>query len=163
MLKSPLGLKPFNKNWDTVLYTDYSSKGVGFALTQENLENRKENQLIYCRSSSLSEKQKRYPEIYGENLAIVTGLEKCRYWLQGCPHFTVRTKQKALQHIYNSKPLDDISDKISDIVVSTYCYNFSVKYVAGKDNKLADYLSRKPLWDEESKRHGPWSTDDFGK
>ena len=83
--------------------------------------------------------------------------------MQGCPHFTVRTDQKALQHIHNSKPLNDISDKISDIVVSTYCYNFSVEYVAGKDNNLADYLSKNPLWDKESKRHGPWITDDFGK
>ena len=33
ILRSPLGLKPFNKHWLTVLYTDYSSKGVGFALT----------------------------------------------------------------------------------------------------------------------------------
>ena len=68
----------------------------------------------------------------------------------------MRTNQKALQHIYNSKPLDDISDKISDIVVSTYRYNFTVEYVAGKDNELADYLSRNPMWDKESEKHGPW-------
>ena len=79
ILKSPLDLKLFNKNWDTVLYTDYSSKGVGFALTKKNPENRKEKQLIYCGSLSLSKKQKHYPAIYGENLAIITGLEKCRY------------------------------------------------------------------------------------
>ena len=77
ILKSPLGLKPYNKTWDTILYTDYSSKGVVFALTQENPENRKEKQLIYCGSSSLSEKQKRYPAIYRENLGIIIGLEKC--------------------------------------------------------------------------------------
>ena len=75
----------------------------------------------------------------------------------------MQTDQKALQHIYNSKPLDDISDKISDIVVSTYRYNFDVQYVAGKDNELADYLSRNPVWDKESDKHGPWITDDFGK
>ena len=75
----------------------------------------------------------------------------------------MRTDKQALQHIYNSKPLHDISDKISDIVVSTYHYKFSVKYVAGKENELADYLSRNTLWDKESERHGPWITDDFGK
>merc|ERR1712240_84914 len=32
ILKSPLGLKPFNKSWETIMYTDYSSKGVGYAL-----------------------------------------------------------------------------------------------------------------------------------
>ena len=75
----------------------------------------------------------------------------------------MRTDQKALQHIYNSKHLDDISDEISDIVVLTYRYNFSVEYVAGKDNELADYLSRNPRWGKESETHGPWITDDFGK
>ena len=163
ILKSPLGLKPFNKSWDTILYTDYSSKGVGYALTQENPDDRSQKQLIYCGSSSLSEKQRRFPAIYGKNLAIITGLEKCRYWLRGCPHFTIRTDQKALEAIYNSKPLDDISDKISDIVVSTYRYNFSVKYIQGKHNELADYLSQNPEWDEETEKHGPWITDDFGK
>ena len=119
--------------------------------------------MIYCSSSSLYEKQKWFPVIYGKNLAIITGLEKFRYWLCGCPHFTIRTDKKALEHIYNSKPLDDISDKISDIVVSTYRYNFDVQYIQGKDNELADYLSRNPVWDKESDKHGPWITDDFGK
>ena len=50
ILKSPLGLKPFNKHWRMVLYTDYSSKGVGFDLTQENPEDETVKQLIFCRS-----------------------------------------------------------------------------------------------------------------
>ena len=96
-------------------------------------------------------------------MAIITGLEKCRYWLRGCPHFTIQTDQKALESIYDSKPLDDISDKISDIVVSTYRYNFDVKYIQGKHNKLADYLNRNPKWNEETEKHRPWITDDFEK
>ena len=63
ILKSPMGLKPFNKAWKTILFTDYSAKGVGFALTQENPEDEKQKQLIFCGSSSLSEKQKRLPAI----------------------------------------------------------------------------------------------------
>ena len=73
----------------------------------------------------------------------------------------MRTDQKALQHIYNSKPLDYISEKISDIVVSIYRYNFVIQYIAGKDNELDNYMSRNPMWDEESDKHGPWITDDF--
>ena len=103
-----------------MLYTDYSSKGVGFALTQENPENNKDKQLIFCGLSSLSEKQTRLPAIYGENLAIIMASEICHYWLRGCPHFTIRTDHKGLESIYNNKPLDEISDKILDIVVSTY-------------------------------------------
>ena len=68
-----------------------------------------------------------------------------------------------MESIYNSKPLDDISDEISDIVVSTYRYNFTVQYIKGKDNELAHYFSRNPLWCPESNEHGPWIVDDFGK
>ena len=146
-----------------MLYTDYSSKGVGFALTQENPEDKTDKQLIFCGSSSLSEKQKRLLAIYGENLAIIVALEKCRYWLLGCPHFTICTDHKGLESIYNNKPLDEISDKISDIVVSTYCYNFTVEYICDKDNELADHLSCHPIWCQEQEDFGPWITDDFSK
>ena len=118
---------------------------------------------MFCRSPSLSEKQKRLPAIYGENLAIIVGLEKCRYWLRGCPHFYIYTDHKSLESIYNNKPLDKISDEISDIVVSTYRYNFTVKYISGKNNELADHLSRYPIWCQEQEDYGPWIIDDFGK
>ena len=68
-----------------------------------------------------------------------------------------------MEHIYNSKPLDDISDEISDIVVSTYRYNFDVQYIQGKDNELADYLSRNPVWDEESDKMDHGSQMTLGK
>merc|ERR1711867_220020 len=163
LLKSPLGLQPFNKDYTTILYTDYSAKGIGYALTQEDPEDKSKKHLIFCGSSSLSEKQKRLPAIYGENLGIVVALQKCRFWLRGCPHFWVYTDHRSLESIYNSKPIDEISDEISDIVVSTYRYNFTVKYVSAKDNLLADFLSRNPIWTQEQEEHGPWIVDDFGK
>merc|ERR1711867_197530 len=54
-LRLPMGLQPFNKEWRTILFTDYSAKGVGFTLTQEHSEDNKKKQLIFCGSSSLSE------------------------------------------------------------------------------------------------------------
>ena len=113
--------------------------------------------MIYFGSALLSEKQKQLPPIYRENLGIITGLEKCTYWLHGCPHFIIKTNQKALHPTYNSKPLDEISDEISDIVVLMYHYNFH-----GEDNEITDYLRRNPQWTEES-RYYPLITDHFGK
>ena len=80
-----------------------------------------------------------------------------------CPLFTIRTDHKSLESFYNNKPLDEISDKISDIVVSTYCYNFTMEYIRSKDNKLTDHLSCPPIWCQENEDFGPWITDDFGK
>ena len=48
--------------------------------------------------------------------------------------------QQALSHIYKKKPLDEIGDKISDIAVSTYHFNFPVEYVEAKNNMIADFL-----------------------
>ena len=163
ILKSPMGLKPFNEAWKTILFTDYSAKGVGFSLTQENPKDETQKQLIFYGSSSLSEKQKFLSAIYREILAIIFALEKGRYWLQGCPHFYIYTDHKSLESIYNNKPLDEISDEISDIVVSTYRYNFTVKYISGKNNELVDHISHYPIWCQEQEDHGPWITDDFGK
>ena len=86
---------------DVHLFTDYSAKGIGFALTQEHPEDKTKKHLIFCGSSSLSDKQKRLPAIYGENLGIVVALEKCRFWLRGCPHFWVYIDHQSLKSIYN--------------------------------------------------------------
>ena len=162
ILKSPLGLKPYRNDWKTVLYTDFSSQGVGFALTQENPDNKDEKQLIFCDSVSLSNKQKKLPALYGENLGLIIALERCRHWLKGAPKFTVRSEQQALASIYNKKSLEELSDEISDIVVSSFKYNFEVEYIPAKNNLIADFLSRNPLWAEDEKT-GPTIKDDFGK
>ena len=89
-------------------------------------------------------------------------MEKLRYWLRGCPRFTVRTDQVALAQIYNSKSLDELPEEIAEIVISTYRYNFDVQYVPGKKNLIADYLSRNPLWEEDTDNVGPTIINDFG-
>ena len=68
-----------------------------------------------------------------------------------------------MESIYNNKPLDEISDKISDIVVSTYRYNFTVEYVCSKDNELADHLSHYPIWYLENEEFGLWITNNISK
>ena len=162
MLKSPLGLKSFNRDWNTVLYTDFSGKGLGFCLTQENPENTEEKHIIYCDSTSLMKKQEKLPAIYGENLAIIFALNKCKYFLHGCKRFKIRTDQQALAQIYNKKQFDELSEEISDIVVATAKFHFNVEYVPGKTNIIADFLSRNPLWDRDTGQ-GPLVTDDFGR
>ena len=36
-------------------------------------------------------------------------------------------------------------------------------YVKGKDDEIAHYLSRNPLWSSVSSKYGPWIIDDFRK
>merc|ERR1711905_38413 len=115
-------------------------------------------------SVSLSPRQQSLPAIYGENLGIVVALQKLHYWLHGAPKFVVRTDQKALAAIYNSKSLEDLPDELAEIVISTFKYNFTLEHVAGKHNVIADYLSRHPLWEEkEDEAIGPTVTNEFGQ
>ena len=76
---------------------------------------------------------------------MIIALERCRHWLKGAPKFTVRTDQQALASIYNKKTLEELSDEISDIVVSSFKYTFEVEYIAAKNNLIADFLSRHQL------------------
>jgi len=65
--------------------------------------------------------------------------------------------------IYNSKHLDDLSEEIQELVISTFQYDFDLEHIAGKRNVIADYLSRNPLWDEKENETGPQVQDEFGK
>ena len=105
ILRSPIGLKPYNRDWDTFVYSDYSSKGLGYVLCQENPKDRRQKHIVHMGSVPLNPRQQDLPAIYGKNLGIVVALEKLRYWLRGCPRFTVRTDQAALAQIYNAKRL----------------------------------------------------------
>ena len=40
--------------------------------------------------------------------------------------------------------------------------NFTVEYVSMKENIIVDFLSRHPLWEEDT-GHGPMIKDDFGR
>ena len=105
--------------------------------------------------------RKKLPAIYGENLALICALEKCKYWLPGGPQFVVRTDHQALCSLYNNKNLDEIPKEIEDILIKTFRYNFRVEYVPGKDNCISDYLSRNPVW-RKSSEEGAYVTNDFG-
>ena len=82
ILQAPMTLQVFKRGWNTILYTDYSSKGVGFALTQENPQKPEERVLIYCDSASLTPKQKKLPAIYEIIKNITESCDICKNSIQ---------------------------------------------------------------------------------
>ena len=62
----------------------------------------------------------------------------------------VRTDQQALASIYNKKQFDELSEEVSDIIIATGKYSFDVEYFPDKNNVIADFLSRHPLWEEDN-------------
>ena len=142
-------LSPFNINFTTKLFIDYSNLGLGMALTQEDPDNPETKRLIWCSSHShKSIKDSLLPPIYGECLALCWAIQQCRFWLAGAPKFYVCTDHKSLTSIFNTKDYQEMSDELAVYVRSTMSYNFEVLYVPGRKNQLADYLSRHPAWQD---------------
>src|SRR5215813_9939329 len=91
-------------------------------------------------SVKLNETQRKYPVHCIELLAIVESLARWRHYLHGIP-FTVETDHNPLQFLKKQPKLSPMQvrwmDKINE-------FELDIKYKPGKDNSLADALSRRP-------------------
>ena len=147
LLKSGI-LKPYNKDLKTILITDASKiHGLGYVLLQVDGD---QTNLIRCGSQSLTGAQKNYAIIELEALAIYTGIKKCAYFLRGCPQFQVRTDHKPLQYIFQKEIREIDNVRLQKYREKLMEYNFDVIYLPGKENLIADALSRYPIWEGEN-------------
>ena len=62
-------------------------------------------------SRFLHNAENRYAPVEGECLAVVYGLQKCKYFLLGCTNLTVATDHKLLLSILNDRCLADIKNR----------------------------------------------------
>ena len=128
-----LVLAYYNPRKETVLQTDASTKGLGACLLQDDKP-------IYFASKVLMETQQGYVTIEIESLAIAWAVEKFHHFLYGC-HFILETDQKPLEAIL-SRSLNQATPRIQCILIRTLPYNFTVRYIPGMRNLLADCLSQ---------------------
>ena len=137
MLKKELVRAPvlayYNPQKETVLQTDASTKGLGTCLLQDEKP-------IYFASKALTEMQRGYVAIEVESLAVAWAVEKFHHFLYGC-HFILETDQKPLEAIL-SRSLNQATPQLQCILIRTLPYNFTVRYIPGPKNLLADCLSR---------------------
>ena len=137
MLKKELAIAPvltyYNPQKKTVFQTDASTKGLGACLLLEE-------KTIYFASKTLTEMQRGYIAIEIESLAVVWAVEKFHHFLYGC-HFILETGQKPLEAIL-SRSLNQVTPRLQHILIRTLPYNFTVRYIPGWKNLLADWLSR---------------------
>ncbi len=129
----------FNPELPSVLLTDASRlHGTGYALMQND-------RLIRCGSQSLTSAESRYSTIELEMLGLVKAVRKCRYYLHG-GHFKVLTDHRPLVGIFK-KDLGDIPNpRLQRLREKVAEYTFDVEWIAGKDNLVADALSRAPVF-----------------
>ena len=122
----------YNPKKQTVLQTDASLKGFGACLLQEEKP-------VYFASKALTEAQNRYVAIKIESLAAAWAMEKFHHFLYAS-HFILETDQKLLEAIL-SNSLNLATPRIQQILIRTFAYHFTVRYIPGVTNQLADCLS----------------------
>jgi transposase InsO family protein len=139
LLSSEACVRPFQTNRLAELITDASSiHGLGFALMQDGF-------LIQAGSRSLIDAETRYAVVELEATAVAWAIKQCRHYLLGCRNFKVWTDHRPLVGIFKKDMASVDSRRLNRIRESLLGYNFEVEYLAGKDNVIADALSRFPV------------------
>ena len=128
-----------------ILEVDASPVGVGCVLKQ--IVNGEE-QPIYFASKKLSSAEKNYSQLDKEGLALVYGVKKLEYYLLG-RHFVAKTDHKPLLGLFGkdkSIPVN-ANARIQRWALLLSQFSFDLFFKAGKDNQVADALSRLPVAD----------------
>jgi hypothetical protein len=127
---SVLALLDFTKTF--VLECDASGKGIGVVLMQEG-------QPLAFTSKQLSEKNMGKPIYEKAMLAILHAVELWRPYLLG-KRFQIKTDHQSLKYFLEQRISSQAQQKW---VTKLFGYDYEIIYKKGKDNVVADALSRK--------------------
>ena len=120
---------------DFILRTDASNFGIGAVLMQEY--EAKLHPVAFA-SKKLTSAERKYSTLEKECLAIVWGMNKFRLFLAG-KAFVLQTDHQPLVYLNKTKYQND---RVMRWALAIQEYDFRVQDIAGKDNLMADYLSR---------------------
>ncbi|MEE8207995.1 MAG: RNase H-like domain-containing protein, partial [Nitrosomonadaceae bacterium] len=123
----------FNADLDHIIQTDASKVGLGAVLLQEG------HPVVYA-SRALTEIEQRYSNIERELLGVVFGLERLHHYTCGYT-VTVQTDHEPLTSIWK-KSIASSSPRLQRLLLRLAQYDVTIDYLKGKDNIIADALSR---------------------
>jgi hypothetical protein len=124
-------------NQPYVVVTDASGFAIGAALCQDHGNGQQPCAYI---SRKMNNHEVNYPVHEQELLAIIHALREWRHYLHG-NQFTVITDHRSLQYLQTQPHLSARQVRWSEFLQQ---FDFIVTYRAGKENHVADALSRRP-------------------
>lgn len=127
-LTFPVAGKPFR------IRTDASDLGIGAHLSQSQ-KSQEENSVAFL-SKSFTDTQRRWCTIEKEGYAIFYSIISWRHFLHG-ERFEVHIDHRILVYIHKSD-----NPKIVRWKLALQEFDFTIVHIQGKDNVVADYLSR---------------------
>lgn len=134
LLSKPILIYPnFEKPYKIIV--DASDFACGAVLTQDY--NGVDMPVTYI-SRSFNSGEKNKPPIEKELSAVHFAITQLRPYIYG-RHFTVKSDHKPLAYLYNLK---NPSSRLSRLRLDLDEYHFDIEYIKGKDNVIADALSR---------------------
>jgi transposase InsO family protein len=144
-LSSSSELSFYDSAAPTSLHVDASRlRGLGFILRQQKADG--SWNVVQAGSRFLSDAESRYAMIELECLAAAWAMRKCRQFLEGLPSFQLVTDHRPLIPILNDYHLDKLDNpRILRLRLSMQRYSFVAVWVPGKNNVMADALSRSPV------------------
>ena len=134
MTTAPI-LTHFDPSKRVVLATDASATGMGAVLL---VEKGGKLQPVEYLSKAFSPRESRWSTYEQEAFAFVHAMKKWEHYLIGLPKFEVWTDHRNLSFLEKSA-----SAKVTRWRLSVQEFNFVVRHISGRDNGLADALSRK--------------------
>jgi hypothetical protein len=133
LLTSASILRVSDMEKDFTVYMDASKQGLGAVLMQDG------GVISYA-----SRKLKKYEELYAthdlELVAVMLAMKLWRHYLVG-RKFELKIDHQSLKHLFTQRDLNARKRRWSEFMSE---YDFGISYIKGKDNVVADALSRRP-------------------
>ena len=135
------GVTIFDKSKMTYISPDWSTKGVGFWLSQKHCDCdsrspqccRDRWKIVLAGSRFLNPAEANYAPIEGEALAVVYSLDKAKNFVQGCENLIVVTDHQPLLKVFGDRKLEDIANgRLLKLKEKTLRYRFQIVHVPGR-------------------------------
>lgn len=131
--KSSPGPQYFDRNAEHVVQTYASMIGLATVLPQEGRP-------VICISRTQNPAEERYSNNEKELLGVVFAMERLLHCVYGEP-VRVQTDHKPREMILK-KSISTASPRLQRLLLRLARYEIQVEYICGKDNSVADALSR---------------------